>query len=375
MPRVEPTEKRLRRLCVPPRRHRPSQRLNHRLSQQHEHRVVVHVMSEHVVCSVVPVEEFFPSFKRQSPARRFRQRIVRFAKQIRDERVRVGNRQPLYAVSDVLVGVRRLHVRVHGGQIFQRGTARLGGNLALLRQTKDSVERIRRPLGFVRVRPEPIRFPSQQHVGVLLVPYLGVHRLNLRLGEVDDETQVVLKLREGNLLVVIRRRSPICADVPAEVAQVRDDVRLAPAHVDDRHLRGCRRAARGSSVGTGSDPRRFEIRAFLLRQNLLRRSVLSPLALELVATLPHLLLPRVLLPLGLSVLRGDLLGGLVRVPGPSRVVVVVVRAVFVVELPSLLEALEAHAHVLGPHLGLHRRRHSLAILAQAHALLVPHLLQ
>mmetsp|Transcript_13426 Transcript_13426/g.58693 ORF Transcript_13426/g.58693 Transcript_13426/m.58693 type:complete len:222 (+) Transcript_13426:1165-1830(+) len=221
MPRVEPTEKRLRRFGVPSRCHRPSQRLNHRRVQQPEHRVVVRV-SEHVVRrSVVPVcgrgEEFFPSFKRRSPARRFRQRIVRFPKQIRDERVRVGHRQPLDAVSRVLVGVPRLHVRVHGGQIIQRGTARLGGNLALLRQTKDLVERIRRPLGSVRVRPEPIRLPSQQHVRVLLVPYLGVHRLNLRLGEVDDETQVVLKLREGNLLVVVRRRVPAArrAAVPA----------------------------------------------------------------------------------------------------------------------------------------------------------------
>mmetsp|Transcript_9413 Transcript_9413/g.38485 ORF Transcript_9413/g.38485 Transcript_9413/m.38485 type:complete len:221 (-) Transcript_9413:1391-2053(-) len=220
MPRVEPTEKRLRRLGVPSRRHRPSQRLNHRRVQQPEHRVVVRV-SEHVVRVVVSVrrrgEEFFPSFKRRSPARRFSRRIVRFPKQIRDERVRVGDRQPVDAVSRVLVGVPRLHVRVHGGQIIQRGAARLGGNLALLRQTKDLVERIRRPLGSVRVRPEPIRLPSQQHVGVLLVPYLGVHRLNLRLGEVDDETQVVLKLREGNLLVVIRRRSPAArrAAVPA----------------------------------------------------------------------------------------------------------------------------------------------------------------
>ena len=85
-------------------------------------------------------QEFFPSRERRSPARGFLQNIVRLPKQILDERDRVGHRQPLDAVANKLVGVSRLHVGVHGGQIVQRGTARLGRNLALLRQAKDSVE-------------------------------------------------------------------------------------------------------------------------------------------------------------------------------------------------------------------------------------------
>ena len=372
-PRLEESKRGFGISRIPTRHERPTQRLNHGFGQEPRHRISV--VRERRIRRAIRQEKRSPRREHLRSNAVIPQRVPAVAQRAGEQRLRVTQREIAKGVRRVLIRKLRQHLAVHRREMIERGTPRRRHLLALLRRAKERRRSLRRRLPRRRLLRQATSLASKELARVSLVANLRVRRLNLRLGEVDDEAKVVLQLREGELLSLLRSGS---APNP-EAREVRHHLRLPAPHVDDGHLRGLRGRTIATAIGAGVDQSRgFRVSTFLFGKDLLRGFIFAARPLHLVATFPHRAFLRLL---RASPLR-RLPRHLVRHRRPragnvtfARLLLLLPCEVLVVELARLLEVAVPHPHRLGPHLRLHGRRHPPPVLPETLTLLVPHLLQ